>query len=107
MTTRGDDAWDLAAALRSLRDAGPSAPMVADGAGGELSREAFWRIACGVSQAAAATPGSAFALLPPAGAPGQAWIAGALMAGRSFALLDARDPPERREEIRAALGLLA
>jgi acyl-coenzyme A synthetase/AMP-(fatty) acid ligase/thioesterase domain-containing protein len=104
------DAWlaaDFAALLRQLRDADPAAPMVADGEGGTLDRAGFWRIACGVSQAAAAEPPGIFGLLPPHGAAGQAWLLGAFLAGRPFAVFDPRDPPGRLAEISDALGLAA
>jgi acyl-CoA synthetase (AMP-forming)/AMP-acid ligase II/thioesterase domain-containing protein len=104
-----DDAWeegDIAALLHAQRQADPRAPAVADGAGGLLDRDTLWRIACGVAQVAAASPGTAFALLPPPGATAQAWLCGALMAGRPFVLLDARDPPGRTAAICEALGIL-
>jgi hypothetical protein len=91
LDTASDEVWatvDLATLLRRLCDAAPSAPMVADGAGGALDRSPFWRLACGVPHTVAAAPGPAFGLLPPHGAAGQASLAGALLAARPFALLD-------------------
>ncbi|WP_270939337.1 hypothetical protein, partial [Falsiroseomonas oryzae] len=105
--TRNWEDADLGALFRALRDTDPAAPMVADGTGQVLDRAAFWRIACGVSHAAAAAPGMAFGLRLPDGAAALPWIAGALMAGVPFAMLDGRDPPARTAELCASLGLAA
>ncbi|MCW8084734.1 non-ribosomal peptide synthetase [Sabulicella glaciei] len=43
----------------------------------------------------------------PYGAEAQAWIVGALMAGRPFAILDARDPLDRTSAVVSALGVPA
>ncbi|WP_270937097.1 hypothetical protein, partial [Falsiroseomonas oryzae] len=73
------DAWleaDIAGILGPLCGSDPATLMVADDEGAALDRAGFWRIACGVSHAAAAAPAAGFALLPPTGAAAMAWIAG-------------------------------
>lgn len=110
---------DLLDTLRRLVAADPGAPFGYDGLRPVVTRAAFWREASGVAAALAAPHPAAAApeggppppgmvgLLLPDGVAAQAWIVGALLAGRPAALLDARDPPERTRAVAEALGLSA
>jgi acyl-coenzyme A synthetase/AMP-(fatty) acid ligase/thioesterase domain-containing protein len=105
---RAWDEADLGAVLRRLHDADAAAPMVADGiAPTPLDRDTVWQLACGFTHAVAQAPSGTLGMLLPEGAEAQAWIAGALMTDRTFALLDWKDPPERTAAIAEAIGLAA